>query len=394
MRFTAVLADFQKAINNTLPAIPRKSTLPILEHLNFSLSDNKLKIMATDQDITIMTYINVDSQEDGNILVPGKKIGDIIKALGSEGMVEFTADLDTCDIKIVTTSGRYSIKGLDADQYIDLPELFNSKKPDLESVSTDNSAVDNRETAFFKADEISKITEKTVFACSTDEFRMSMNGVFFQFRNNVLNSVATDSYRLVKVSLHKDPDTYPDELDVIIPQRTAELLKKSEDDVIFSLIRSNQKATHARFDSGNSVIITRLIDEKFPPYDTVIPKNNDLVAYVNHQDLLASLRRVSILTSKVSNQVRLSFTQGLLTITGEDEDAGDNASETISCNYNARNITIGFNCKYLEQALQNMHDYVNCQQVGISFSEPNRPVLIIPEPDNNDLVMLIMPVRV
>jgi DNA polymerase-3 subunit beta len=286
------------------------------------------------------------------------------------------------------------MKGLDSDQYIDLPELFNSKKPDLTSVSTDNVAVDNRESAFFKADEISKITEKTVFACSTDEFRMAMNGVFFQFRNNVLNSVATDSYRLVKVSLHKEVDTFPDDLDVIIPQRTAELLKKSEDDVIFSLIRSNQKATHARFDSGNTVIISRLVDEKFPPYDAVIPKNNDLVAFVSHQDLLASLRRVSILTSKISNQVRLSFSQGLLTVIGEDEDAGDNASETLSCNYNSKNITIGFNCKYLEQALQNMHDYANIQQVAISFSEPNRPVLIAPEPDNNELLMLIMPVRV
>lgn len=391
MKFSVALPEFQKALQKNLPAIPRKSTLPILEHLHFSLTGNELRIVSTDQDITIMSHLNVNGGEDGSILVPGRKIGDLVKTL-SEGQLDFSANETSNEIKLKTSTGKYTLRGLSTSEYLDIPELFESEKPDLEKVKV-SEKTGKAPAMYFSKDNISWLADKTHYAVSTDEFRPAMNGVLFQFRENYITAVSTDSYRLVKAVVHADKGSYPNELDLIIPARAIELLRKVDNEVVMSVIETRNRITHARFDVGDTVFITRLIDEKFPPYESVIPSNNELNATVNQKDVINAINRVAHCTSELNHQIKMVIEKNSISISGQDEDSGSEGDEVITCDFSGNKITIGFNYKYLYDAISNIDTDDEKQAVLMTFSEPTRPVLIKPGKEELDLLMLIMPVR-
>jgi DNA polymerase-3 subunit beta len=395
MKFTANLSAFQSTLQKAMPAIPRKSTLPVLEHLHFTLKGEELSIVATDQDITIKTTLKVVGSADGSILVPGRRISEIIKALNQSGDITFSTNEDTFEIKLQTASGKYDMKGLDHNEYLNTPELFESSKPDVDITGDKVTFLSpDSKTAFFGKKDLSYISNKTVFAVSSDEFRPAMNGVLFQFRENYVNAVATDSFRLAKAVLRSETKRFPDDLDVIIPARSMEVLKKADEDVLMSVIETRGKQTHARFDFGDTVFITRLIDEKFPPYETVIPLSSNFKALVSQKELVSCIKRVSIFTSDVSHQIRVKFEPNQIIIIGEDEDTGAHADETLDCEYTGKSFEIAFNYKYLEQALDNLDGETEGNRVMVLFTEPAKPVIVRPERDNEDLLMLIMPVRI
>jgi len=391
MKFSVALPEFQKALQKNLPAIPRKSTLPVLEHLHFSLSGNELRIVSTDQDITIMSHLNVNGAEDGSILVPGRKIGDLVKTL-SEGQLDFQANETTNEIKLKTSTGKYTLRGLSTSEYLDIPELFESEKPDLEKVKVSEKS-GKAPAMYFSKDNISWLANKTHYAVSTDEFRPAMNGVLFQFRENYITAVSTDSYRLVKAVVHADKGSYPNELDLIIPARAIELLRKVDNEVVMSVIETRNRITHARFDVGHTVFITMLIDEKFPPYESVIPQNNELNATVNQKDVINAINRVAHCTSELNHQIKMVIEKNSISISGQDEDSGSEGDEVITCDFSGNKVTIGFNYKYLYDAISNIDADDEKQAVLMTFSEPTRPVLIKPGKEDLDLLMLIMPVR-
>lgn len=395
MKFKVTLADLNKALEITSPAMPKKSTLPVLEHFKFNLSGNELKIIATDQDLTIMTFLNVESSEDGEVLVPGKRIADIVKALDGKIQANFTVS-STYEIKLTTQAGKYSMKGISPDEYLVLSELFESAKPDIEAIKN-SSVVDQSKTpqALFKREDIVRLAEKTAYAVSKDEYRPAMTGVLMQFGGDKVNFVSTDSYRLVKATSKPNYGVYPDDLSVIIPVRTIEQLRKATDDVMVSFIKNEDHITHIRFDIGDSVIISRIIDEKFPPYESVLPRSNDLKAVLDKETLLTAVKRASIFANQSSHQIKLSFEDNKLTVIGEDEEIGLEGSETMECEYSGAPLRIGFNHRFLTEAVNNIDNVEDGEtKVIMTFSEPNRPALILPSPDSEDLVMLLMPVRI
>lgn len=389
MKFTVSLNEFQKNLQKVLPAIPPKATLPVLEHLHFMLKDNSLKIVATDQEITIMTTLEVSGESEGAILVPGRRLAEIVKALGSKGDLVFSSKDSNFDIELKTSSGTYDMKGLNPEEYLEMPEHFERPKPSLEEIQASGS--DSR-FAYFKKDDLVKIANKTIISVSTDEFRPAMTGVLMQFRQNYVNAVSTDSYRLTKSVLRYETPVFPSEIDVIIPAKSMDFLRKVDDDVILTLVETGQKVTHLRFDIGNVVFISRVIDEKFPPYESVIPKNNNLVASIDKSEVLSAVKRVSIFTSSISKQVRLSIENSSMQIKGEDDESGTRADENIHCEFNGEKMEIGFNFKYLEDAVSNLDTEEN-NNVYITLSEPTKPALIKSSKDGDDLLMLIMPVR-
>ena len=392
MKFLVALSSLKDGINKVMPAIPPKSTLPVLEHINLQLENNELRMISTDQDITILHNLEVTGLQNGRILVPARKLNEITKALGNSGEIEFEIDEVNFDIKLKTSTGKYHMKGLNPDEYLDLPELFESNKPDFDGENITGDLVGK--AAFFTKFEISRLCTKTSFAVSNDEFRPAMTGVLFQFRSDYINAVSTDSYRLVRATSHPENPQLPEEVDVIIPSKTIDLLKNVDDDVLLSFIEnSSSNITHIRFDVGSSVFVTRIIDEKFPPYESVIPNNNELIARVDKAELLKSIKLVSIFSSNISKQIRVQLKENELVIKGQDEDSGSDAVETIQCQYSGTEIEIGFNYKFLEDAVSNI-DTGDEGEVLLTLSEPTRPALILPNEEAKELLMLIMPVRI
>lgn len=384
MNFTVNLNELQEAVNKTLPAIPPKSTLPVLEHLKFELSNNKLEIVSTDQEITIKTEVQVEDATDGKILVPGRKLNDILKALGKTEKILFKTDESNYEIDIETSFGTYKMKGLSNNEYIELPELFEA-----------NSDIENKpveEVATIPQADVIRLADKTAFAVSNDDFRPAMTGVLFQFRNTYLNAVSTDSYRLVKATYNTEPGQLPDELDIIMPSRTMDLLKKADSDVEFSFIKNNEKVTHIRFKIGKTVYISRIIDERFPPYESVIPTNNSITLTVNKSQLQSAIKRVAIFANDITKQLKVNISGSEMKLTAQDVDSGTKADENISCTLEGNNVEIGFNYKFLDEAIGHLNSNDD-DEVVFTLSESNKPALIMPERDSKDLLMLIMPVR-
>jgi DNA polymerase-3 subunit beta len=384
MNFTVNLNELQEAVNKTLPAIPPKSTLPVLEHLKFELSNNILEIVSTDQEITIKTEVQVEDATDGKILVPGRKLNDILKALGKTEKILFKTDESNFEIDIETSFGTYKMKGLSNNEYIELPELFEVNN------DVENKPVD--EIANIPQSEVIRLADKTAFAVSNDDFRPAMTGVLFQFRNNYLNAVSTDSYRLVKATYNTEAGQLPDELDIIMPSRTMDLLKKADSDVEFSFIKNNDKVTHVRFKIGKTVYISRIIDERFPPYESVIPTSNSITLTVNKSQLQSAIKRVAIFANDITKQLKVNISGTEMKLTAQDIDSGTKADENISCKLEGNDVEIGFNYKFLDEAIGHLNSNDD-DEVVFTLSESNKPALIMPERDSKELLMLIMPVR-
>lgn len=217
-----------------------------------------------------------------------------------------------------------------------------------------------------------------------------MTGVLFEFAGESLTTVATDGYRLVKLLTPANGGAFPSQLSAIIPARAVALLAKAEGDAIMAINK-----THAQFIFDSTRIVTRIIDEKFPQYENVIPKDNTKQCLVQQSQLLSAIRRCSLFTSSTSPQIRFSIDQHQLVVSAEDSESGNKAKESVTCEFAEDPMEVGFNYKYMEEALSHIsgEDTQN-NQIIISLSTPTRAVLIRPNSETDTLLMLVMPMRI
>ena len=229
---------------------------------------------------------------------------------------------------------------------------------------------------------------KTIFAAGNDDLRPVMSGVFFQFSPENLTFVATDAHKLVK---YTRTDVSADEVaEFIMPKKPLNLLK-SMGSYADSLVTIEYNDSNAHFTFDNVSLMCRLIEGKYPNYEAVIPKENPNKLTVGRQDLLNSIKRVSIFANKATNQVRLKISGSELHISAEDLDFANAANERLTCSYAGEDMEIGFNSRFIIDMLGN----ISSDNIIIEMSAPNRAGIILPEEqeDNGeDMLMLVMPV--
>jgi DNA polymerase-3 subunit beta len=175
----------------------------------------------------------------------------------------------------------------------------------------------------------------------------------------------------------------------ILPKKALNLLKSSLpiEDISVNVEYNN---TNASFSFNNVNLICRLIDEKYPDYEAVIPVNNPNKLTIDRNQLLSCLRRVSIFSNKTTHQVRLKISGSELQISAEDMDFSNEAHERLGCQYEGEDIEIGFNAKFIIEMLSNL----NTEEVILEMSTPNRAGILLPVTADNseDVLMLVMPV--
>jgi len=260
MKFITNLLNFQKLINKVNMVLPQKSTIPVLEHIYLSLEGNTLKAISSDKDITLMSWIDVEGEMDGKILIPGKKITDIIKSYSGALVVTFEADLENFDVIITIGQGTFKFKGLDPDDYLSIPELFDEEKPDFSTIDSEKTMVEGGKYFSMNKESLVRLCAKTSIATSDDEYRPSMTGVLFQFRENYINAVSTDSYRLVKAVAQLDKPSRINDIDVIIPGKSIDFLKKlDDDDVVLCVIFGSRHCSSTRLLISCNCCTTSLI---------------------------------------------------------------------------------------------------------------------------------------
>ncbi len=368
MKFSSTSTELQKVLGNIGGVIPSKTTLPILENFLFQLTNDELKITATDLNTSMTVSIKVKGSEDGMIAIPAKRLFETVRTLPSLN-IDFIANTDNNKIVMLTSNGEYKLTGESSDNYPSLPSFKG-----LDELSIDNEI-------------LRRIIGKTIFAVSNDELRPAMMGTIFQLKNSELRVAATDGHRLVRLIISNYSDIKFDR-EVIIPAKALNLVLKSVNDTT-SNIAFNEN--HTMFTFGDIVLISRMIEEKYPNYESVIPIDNDKVLTVDKNQLLSSVRRTALYASSTTHQVRFSIRKNNITVSAEDIDFGSEARETLTCDYSSNEMEIGFNSMYIIDVLS----HIDTDEVIFKFSTPSRAVTIQPvkQLENENLIMLVMPVR-
>lgn len=368
MRFIVSTSTLLKQLQAVNGASSSSTVLPILENFLFEIKDGSLTISATDLQTSMTTSLPVESKEDGKVAVPSKILLETLKTLPDQP-VAFSVDAQTFAIEISAGDGKYKLSGENGEDFPKIP------------------AVENASSVRMPASVLAEAINKTIFAVSNDDLRPAMTGVFCQLSPQNITFVATDAHKLVR---YRRNDTKSDAAaSFILPKKALTLLKASlgTDDSALSL---EYNSTSAFFRFGNINLICRLIDERYPDYEAVIPQNNPNKLTLDRSLFLNSLRRVVIFANKTTHQVRLKINGSELNISSEDVDFSNEAHERLSCQYEGEDMEIGFNAKFLIEMLGNLEG----DEVTLEMSTPNRAGLLIPQTnnDNENVLMLVMPV--
>jgi len=369
MKISTSKKELQVALQKLSKATPTRSTLPILSSVLFSVREEGTILRTTDLEITIIVNLPVSIETAGSVAIPLQTLLDITNELPDEARITLTAD-ENNRIKMVTEVGSYDIMGKPADEFPARPE------------------VDNRKATGVSSNALKDLISKTSFAVSRDELKPALTGVLFRFGKTELTAVATDGHRLVRYT-RKDYNADEYSGDVIVPRKFLSLLLNVlvGDNAIQMWMGDN----HMTATIGEDTYFTRIIDERFPDFQSVIPQDNDKAFTANQNELLSAVRRVSIFSNKSTHQIALRLNKENFKITTEDPEKSSKAQEKISGEFDGENFVIGYNARYLKDILS----HVDNKNVIIKFKTPISAALFYPgtQNENSELTMLLMPIR-
>lgn len=370
MRFTVSSSALSSKLNMLAKVIGSKNSLPILDCFLFQVANGEMSITASDSDNVIKSTLALtDHNGEGEFCVPNRVILDALKEL-PEQPLHFDVDAagEAIAIKIVYQNGLYNFTGQSAEEY-----------PRTQSMN------DACTTVSLPTEMLINNISRSLFATANDELRPVMNGIYFDLTADALAIVASDGHKLVRSKNFTIKSESPSAFN--LPKKPASLLKnilsKDGDDAI---IKFDDRSAEIRFTDG--VMRCRLIDGRYPNYNSVIPNNPNEVT-VDRRGLQSALRRVLPFASESSQLIRFHIESGRFEVSSEDIDFSTSAKEQLSCEYNGSPISIGFKGSSLMEILSNL----TSDNIIIQLADPSRAGIIVPaeQPENEDILMLIMP---
>lgn len=372
MRFTVS----STALSGKLAALSRvintKNSLPILSDFLFDISDNILHLTASDSENVMTTDLAlIESDGNARFAIGNKDLLEAVKGF-SEQPITFDINQETNIAKISYQNGLFSMPIENADEF-----------PKAQAVS--EAAVSISMASNVLADNLGR----SLFATAQDELRPVMNGIYFDLTPECLAIVASDGHKLVRnkvLTIHSEqPAAF------ILPKKPATLLRnvlqKEGGDVI---IRFDDRMAEITYDEGS--ITCRLIEGRYPNYNSVIPQSNPNILTVDRLTLLSALRRVQPFANDSSNLIRFHVEGSMLQLNAEDFDFSKTATEQMTCEYNGQPMSIGFKGSSFIEILNNFE----CSEVTIQLADPSRAGLVLPseQPDGQDVLMLMMPMLI
>lgn len=370
MRFTVSSSALSSKLNMLAKVIGSKNSLPILDCFLFQVANGEMSITASDSDNVIKSTLALtDHDGEGEFCVPNRVILDALKEL-PEQPLHFDVDAagEAVAIKIVYQNGLYNFTGQSAEEY-----------PRTQSMN------DACTTVSLPTEMLINNISRSLFATANDELRPVMNGIYFDLTADALAIVASDGHKLVRSKNFTVKSESPSAFN--LPKKPASLLKnilsKDGDDAI---IKFDDRSAEIQFTDG--VMRCRLIDGRYPNYNSVIPNNPNEVT-VDRRGLQSALRRVLPFASESSQLIRFHIESGRFEVSSEDIDFSTSAKEQLSCEYNGSPISIGFKGSSLMEILSNL----TSDNIIIQLADPSRAGIIVPaeQPENEDILMLIMP---
>jgi len=367
MKFSILKSKLFNNLQKALSAVPGKTTLPILANFLVEVEESRLKVSATDLDVSITTFVPIKSAKKVSLAVPARAFVEIIRE-APETEIEIGILDNRLEMRI--DGGVYKISGSSVEDYPTLPSTQLAKEIRLSS------------------EIITRMAKKVGFAVSIDETRPALNGILWQTSGDMMSMVATDGHRLAKFSV-QNAKLKGLNKDIIIPPKALNLLVKlcegcEELGIIFS-------ENNISFNLGDVVLSSRLIEGPYPDYGQVIPKDNDKKLIVN-RDLLSSLtRRVSVLSNTLTHQIKFSLKKDSLELSAANAEVGGEAMETLVCSYKNEPMEIGYNANYILDILKQ----IDSDEVMFELATPVSAGMIhsAAKEKTEEYVCLVMPLR-
>jgi len=372
MRFTVSSTVLSGKLTALSRVINTKNSLPILSDFLFDISDNILRLTASDSENVMTTELPL-TESDGNarFAIGNKDLLEAVKGF-SEQPITFDINQETNIAKISYQNGMFSMPIENADEF-----------PQTQAVS------DGASTISMPSNIMADNLGRSLFATAQDELRPVMNGIYFDLTPECLSVVASDGHKLVRnkiLTIHSEqPAAF------ILPKKPATLLRnvlqKEGGDVT---IRFDERIAEMTFDEG--CITCRLIEGRYPNYNSVIPQGNPNILTVDRLTLLSALRRVQPFANDSSNLIRFHVEGSTLQLNAEDFDFSKTATEQMTCDYNGQPMSIGFKGSSFIEILNNFE----CAEVTIQLADPSRAGLVLPseQPEGQDVLMLMMPMLI
>jgi len=367
MRFTISREKLQEGLTAVTATIPAKTTLPVLANILVETTDKGIRLSGTDLDIAVSTEVAADVEAQGAITIPARKLSEIARELPPSPVKIASAG----EQRITLDCGRshFKILGLPRDEFPSFP------------------AVRFNESWRIRSGELQKLISHTSFAVSTEESRPILNGVLWELRPEMMRMVATNGHRLAKMELPIKTAAGPSS-DLIVPPKALEQVRRLfPEDEELEIARGEN---HLGFRSPFTSVFTRLIEGPYPPYDQVIPRDNNLIAIADRAAFAGALRRMSVIASDQTHRIRLSFNAALVRFSVQTPDLGE-ATDELPIRFTGDPLDIGFNANYLLEILR----YIPTEEVKLTFKAPERAATLEPEgwSDPASYLCLVMPLR-
>jgi len=367
MKFNLSKSRLSGYLQSVLQVVPTKSTLPILSNILFEALEDKLKISATDLEVSITATFDCAVTKKGSAVLPGKILFDIIREL-PESEIAFEGTASRVEIRI--PNGNYKITCASSEDFPKLPTVNVKKQINVDA-----------------ADLVAMI-KKTTFACSTDETRPALNGALWSTKGDSMIMVATDGHRLAKMAAENKKLKGMSE-DIIVPPKVLNIIPRfiSESDGEIGIIFGENSII---FNLGDIILSSRLIEGPYPNYEQVIPTESDKKMVISKNDLAGAVRRVSILSNSLTHQVRFNLKNNSLTISTTNADVGGEAKENLACDFTGEGIELGYNANYITDILgkidgdEVIFELSNAVSAGVVYS---------PDIPKENFLCLVMPLR-
>tara|TARA_B100000029_G_scaffold461640_1_gene493582 strand:- start:616 stop:1731 length:1116 start_codon:yes stop_codon:yes gene_type:complete len=371
MEFTINRDIFLKALGCANGIIEKKTTLPILSNILIEAKGSKIKIIATDLDIIYFEeMLPNEVKKEGSTTTSAGILYDILRKLQPDSKIDFSLQ-SANKLKVVSGNSKFNLLCIPSDNFPLSDEDINQKSFEVSSQKLLN------------------LLNKTKISISNDETRHYLNGIYLHKlkleNKSFLCGVATDSHRLSSSSLEIDSNTHIES--IILPKKTIfqliSLLEQSNKNVKISNNKSKIK-----FEMDTGILISKVIDGRFPDYNKVIPKQNDKILEVKLNEFKNSIDRVTSVSSDRKEGLRMSISKEALQLSVNSPNSGE-GTENISAKFNSSDLNISFNSRYLTDIASQIEN----ESIVINLKDPGSPVLIRDFSDKNSF-HVVMPMKI
>lgn len=367
MNFSCEKALLNTAVATSARAVASKSSIPALEGILLEARNSKITLTGYNLETGIRTFLDANVQEEGSLVLSARLFGDIVRNLPDD---QINISTNGLSIHITCGPSDYHILGTDPQEFPELP------------------SVDDGYALFIHQNKLKNMISQTIFAVSDNESRPIHTGALFEAEDNNLTMVTVDGYRLALRREPLDHTAGGNGFSFVVPgsalKEVERICTDSEE-----IVEVTQGKSHVLFQLGSTLLIARRLEGEFLNYKQTIPRNNPIQITVDKRILQTSVDRVAlIINDKLKSPLRCTFGDGILNITSKT--AVGNAYDACSIDGNGKNLEIGFNHRYLQEALR----AVPADQIAIELNTPTSPCLILPNEGEEDrFLYMVLPVR-